>query len=234
MTLIKCPHCGHSVLSVASLCPTCNAALGSTFLGPEHRGELVECRSCGHAVRSASRTCPNCGVKRPGKRRILSGAFMTMSALLLIGAFIAYRWPDNAGMETVAATPTPPPPPAETSSVTARPQAAPASETAQAVVLPDSSVPRATPLLAAPPTDTIVKESGGLPLQTKWTMLWVNVRQGPADKAPIVKVLRPGTKVEALPRRYGWWLIFESGDSIGYIAGALLSGRPPQQSASIR
>jgi hypothetical protein len=55
----------------------------------------------------------------------------------------------------------------------------------------------------------------------------VNVRERPADDAPVRQVLKPGTRVEGFARRYGWWLVFVGGDSIGYVAGSLLSSREP-------
>ncbi|MBI4500960.1 MAG: SH3 domain-containing protein [Gemmatimonadetes bacterium] len=213
MALIKCPHCGHSVLSVASICPTCNATLGMTFLGPEHSGELTECRACGHTVRSASRVCPSCGVTAPGKRPAVLRVSLGVAALLLIGVFVVDRLPDSSPTDTVAL-------------------AAPPSRKAPVRrPLPDSA-PAAETVLIVPPA--VRPDSQPLVLKTKWTTLWVNVRQGPADDAPIIKVLRPGTRVEAQARRYGWWLVFVDGDSLGYVAGDLLSAREPQQSVSTR
>ena len=201
MTLIKCPHCGHSVLSVASVCPTCNTTLGMTFLGPEHSGELTECRACGHTVRSASRVCPSCGVQAPGRRRGALPVILGISALLAVGAFIADRWP--------------------------RPPA-----TSPAVLGAEPPRESAAPLLATTPPPQA--DSQPATFKTKWTTLWVNVRQRPADNAPIVTVLRPGTRLETQARRYGWWLVFLDGDSLGYVAGALLSAREPRQSISTR
>src|SRR6185295_15006762 len=93
MTLIKCPHCGHSVLSVASRCATCNRELGPNFLGPEHVGELAECRSCGNPVRSASRFCPKCGATSPAKRSRLARPVLSLTAIFLLGVLVVDRWP---------------------------------------------------------------------------------------------------------------------------------------------
>src|ERR1051326_4559736 len=65
MALIKCPQCGHGVLSVATQCPQCSAALNKTPLDLGASGELGECRKCGRAVLSRLSACPNCGVPHP-------------------------------------------------------------------------------------------------------------------------------------------------------------------------
>jgi hypothetical protein len=68
--------------------------------------------------------------------------------------------------------------------------------------------------------------------RTRWTRLWVNVRNAPEEGAPIARVLRPGTRVEGEERRYGWWVVYVEGDSAGFVAGALLSSRAPNERAS--
>jgi hypothetical protein len=64
----------------------------------------------------------------------------------------------------------------------------------------------------------------------RWTTLWANVRAEPRDSALVVEVLRPGTLIEGIRHPSGWWLVFVDGDSIGYVAGALLSAEPPDSS----
>ncbi len=69
MALIKCPQCGHTVLSVASVCPSCSFLLTQQRFQQSQRGTLAECRNCGRQVASQTRTCPYCGLRHPGSRR---------------------------------------------------------------------------------------------------------------------------------------------------------------------
>ncbi len=56
------------------------------------------------------------------------------------------------------------------------------------------------------------------------------MRTAPANAAPVVRVLAPGTMVRATPGKWGWWAIQWNGDTIGYIAGALLRSSRPANS----
>ncbi len=213
MTLIKCSHCGHAVLSVATKCPTCNADMGPTFLGPEHSGELTECHTCGHAVRTRSRTCPQCGIANPGRHRAVSTLVLLLTVLIAAGALVIDRWPTTAassGYVRLVPRPSEAPPPAPPDSSAAT---------------PDSIVASAKPV----PIDAQEREPAAESTRlTRWTHLWTNVRRRPEENAPITRVLRPGTRVEGEPRRYGWWVIYVGGDSAGYVAGELLSSRTPE------
>jgi hypothetical protein len=77
-------------------------------------------------------------------------------------------------------------------------------------------------------------DSTRIVLQPKWAKDWANVRQRPDANAPILQMLRPGTRVDGRAGENGWWLVFINGDSVGYVAGALLTSRGRQRSASIR
>jgi ribosomal protein L32 len=267
MTLIKCPRCGHSVLSVASLCPSCNATLGLTFLGPEHGGELAECRECGHSVRSGTRICPNCGAAKPGKRPGVLRPVLGLSAILVLFVFVVDSWPKNRAPVPPVVTAEAPKsvtrpratrPHVDSASVASAAAAHPASDstskdsarpepprsaaapTPTAVTPPvaiatagpsvDSTLPKAgAPSPAAAPAPAPpARDSAASGLTLKWTIDWVNVRQRPMDNAHVIRILRPGTRIEVKPRRYGWWLVFVGNDSLGYVAGSLISSRQPR------
>lgn len=208
MTLIKCPQCGHTVLSVASQCPACHGTLGPTYLGREYAGDLAQCRSCGCRVRSGTPACPHCGVRDPAGRGRLARQLLWGAAvvLTLAGAALALRPLLRPEAPPAAVDLVTPPAPAAPS---------PAWQT-EAVPAPSGQAATATRDTAA-----------ALAVRTRWTSTWANVRQGPDTSAPVVRVLPPGTEVIGTRGQWGWWTIRWGGDSVGYIAGALLVPTQP-------
>ncbi len=210
LTLIKCPHCGHAVLSVASHCPACSRALGQTFLGPEHQGELAQCRSCGHPVRSGTKTCPHCGIARPAQRpRPFRTALPALVAVILAALALAL------GEQLLDRTPRASP---QTTTTRARPKPL----VARAIEPPPAATRDS--VVAKP----AVADSPGF--QTAWTTMWVNVRQRPTNQAPVLRVLRPGTQIRGTIGQWGWWSVRLGSDSLGYVAGELLRAARPGDS----
>jgi RNA polymerase subunit RPABC4/transcription elongation factor Spt4 len=244
VTLTKCPNCGHTVLSVASQCPACAGPLTSTFLGLEHQGELAECRSCGRPVRSRTAVCPHCGIPKPAGRRadprlvlplLAAGLLAVMAVALRDRAFRPARADSTVVSETALA---PAATPAASQAVEApalvaaapkpRPESTrtdtPAGQPARAV---DSARPTAQPTVAANSTLTDLANMDsaallGAGLERRWTVDWSNMHRTPRNGSPIVRVLPPGTEVHVAQDKWGWWAILWKGDTVGYIAGALL------------
>src|SRR2546425_2025812 len=217
MALIKCPQCGHTVLSVASQCPACATALAIGFLGPEHRGELAECRSCGHPVRSGTRTCPHCGIQNPARGRRVRQQALRASAVLILAVLalgIRARLSNHDAARAAAAPQQEPAHVADAAPERSSTVAAPEVVASEAAASPLEAVPLAPPVNASAP-----------PPETRWTATWANVREQPKNDAPILRVLAPGTPVKGTLDRYGWWLVHLEGKSVGYVAGELLSAR---------
>jgi hypothetical protein len=138
---------------------------------------------------------------------------LMLAMMIATGALVIDRWPASASAadndvrvvarRSVEPVPTPPD---STSPVQ------------------DSIVPASSPAPVDTPKAEPVQVSSRI---TRWTQMWTNVRRRPEEDAPIARVLRPGTRVEGEPRRYGWWVIYVGGDSAGYVAGGLLSSRAP-------
>ena len=78
-----------------------------------------------------------------------------------------------------------------------------------------------------PVANTLVAEVPPVELQTRWTIQWANARAEPREDALILEELPPGTQVEGVRHRSGWWLVYIYGDSVGYVAGALLRAQLP-------
>ncbi len=199
------------MLSVASQCPACSGALTQTFLGLEHEGELAECRSCGHPVRSRTAVCPHCGTPKPARRSTTARALTPLLAAVLLGALaITLRY--QAFHHPRATAPGLTDAPHDSQPATALP--APAER--------DS-----------PPVDLARAESADSAsvrldlLRTRWTADWSNMRRAPDNGAPIVRVLPPATEVRAAQSQWGWWAVIWKGDTVGYIAGALLRTTRP-------
>jgi hypothetical protein len=90
-----------------------------------------------------------------------------------------------------------------------------------------SATDRTTPRSGAESRESTVEPRTSPGIETRWTLMWSNVRQRPDNDAPILRVLRPGTAVQGVPGNWGWWTIRLGRDSVGYIAGDLLVATPP-------
>jgi RNA polymerase subunit RPABC4/transcription elongation factor Spt4 len=222
MTLIKCPHCGHTVSSVASRCPQCATLLSEYRFIQGQSGALTECRRCARKVLSGATVCPYCGTPKPGRRiPYAAGALLlalVVPALVLValqqrapGAAVPARGPEQALQPAQAA-------PAAGS----EPQAAPAPGAGAAHAAPE---PREAP--PAPPVSAGPLPAAPPATETRWTLDWTNVREARALDAPVVRVLKPGTAVRVGERVNGWWAVYLEGHLVGYAAGSLLATSPP-------
>lgn len=90
MPLIKCPHCDHSVSTVASICPHCSKLIAEDRWRRGQQGDQMECHRCRAHIVVGSPVCPNCGVISPKPRRStawlpLAGAAAAAIAVILLG-----------------------------------------------------------------------------------------------------------------------------------------------------
>lgn len=67
---------------------------------------------------------------------------------------------------------------------------------------------------------------------TRWSIDWVNVREGRGVDNAIVTVLRPGVQVQLADQRGGWWAVYLDGTFVGYASGALFGFDPPADTAT--
>lgn len=227
MTLIKCPNCGKTVLSVASVCPGCAVPL--TRERPPHTwaGTLTECRRCGHPVTTEASVCPHCAIRKPGQYVVSPVVLAVLAVVLISTVMVAVVAPRLAllGERTPSAPAirAGPPLPKRVAAAVSRestvvapnpvaPAAAPQPTDSVApnvsVTANDSAASKdsVSAQVSVAATDTVVpnetvveKDTTPVPTRyTRWvTSMWVNVREGPADNTPVVAVLRPGQRVEA-------------------------------------
>lgn len=231
MALIKCPKCGQTVLSVASVCPKCGHMLLQSPTPQGEGGEFGPCRRCGKVVARASATCEYCGYPQRLRRRLRRGAAGVFGvAVLAAAALVILRWtrvpePARGGQAT--------PPPAMAALPDTGPGAAPAIETGAAR---DTMPPLADTIRVPPPTrrDTATTIPPAAPLPrgvttstlNRWTVTWANLREGPGPDYAVVRVLRPGERVQVGDAARGWWTVYREGAVEGYVANSVLGDRP--------
>ena len=218
MTLIKCPGCGHTILSVASRCPQCGNQLSQFRFVQGQGGSLTECRRCSRKVLSGATTCPYCGTSRPGARPpYLAVALLLLFAVpALVLAALRGRAPDVPDRSPPTALE--PPPVERVGAAPATPIPAPAP---QPVAVADST--RGTAPESVPASDG----TAGVTTETRWTLDWANVREGRALGTRVVRVLRPGSSIQVADRQAGWWALYIDGQAVGYVAGSVLGDQPP-------
>jgi len=244
VTLIKCPQCGQTVLSVASACPRCSSPLRSARFPQSWEGTLTECRQCGNPISSGVIACPYCGVRRPATRRARTFAVAAVT-LVLVGAVTA-----RAVMPHHASRPAPadssaerasgPTEPAALGRVTPNPSP---KEPAPALAKAADTVPVATVPLPAPESVIVNLPSIENPApkaavpspqpdtaarrEARWARVYANVRASPTETATIVRVLKPGQRIEVSGGPIGWSLVYVDGQRAGYVGSVLLSHQPP-------
>ncbi|GBD32664.1 hypothetical protein HRbin33_01637 [bacterium HR33] len=238
MTLIKCPSCNHTILSLASRCPNCGFHLTQPRFQQGLSGSLAECKKCGRKVLSRTRQCPYCGAEHPARtsRIVLAlgaagvvGAF----ALLVVVAQQLQPRPPALGPATreileppagAAALPASgpredAPEPAAGGASESPPQregAVPAAGAFDSPLQPARSEVAGSRLISAP--------EGGV---VRWVSNWANVREGRSLESAVLQVLPPGRQVVVANRVAGWWEVYLDGRFAGYIAGSLLLSELP-------
>jgi ribosomal protein L37E len=222
MALIKCPQCGQTVLSVASVCPKCSYIL---LQNPTPQGEdrdFVNCRRCGKVISRAAVHCEYCGYPQRVRRLMRRGvvAVLALSLIALGGLYARGRLFDNDSRpEASPVAPVSVPPVVAT--VPDPEPAGPASARAEdAMVSPpgvQSELQEPEPTPPPPPARTV----------TRWTITWTNVREGRGIEYPVIRVLSPGDSVQVAGYALGWWRVYTGGREIGFVATDLLVDRPP-------
>ena len=217
MALIKCPQCGQTVLSVASVCPKCSYLLLQHATPQGEDGGFVDCRRCGKVISATAVDCEFCGYPQRFRRHLRRalGAIGVL-ALAAIGILVIRAVTGTGGDADALA-------PRATDSV-------PAAVPQPAVAEPDSEIPLA---VAAPAVDTssaVRQDSQPVaPVTlTRWTITWANVREARNTASAVIRILRPGDSVAVAEPAGGWWRVYDRGEPVGFVAIDLLSAEPPE------
>lgn len=235
MTLIKCPQCGQTVLSVATTCPKCQHLLTQNPMQQGEHSDLIECRRCEKMIHENAEVCEYCGypveLRRRMRRIAWSAAGVVAVAVIAVVAVqmqAESRAPEQAGAQQQTA----PPPPMRESPADRAARVPPAAAETTAAVSPPPAPPEGR--RAIPPRAPEVGASGAdagpaLPAQaqTRWTNEWANLRSGRDTLSPILRAVAPGTALTVASPRNGWWSVYLDSAFAGYIAGDLLARDRP-------
>ena len=231
MALIKCPKCGQTVLSVASVCPKCGHMLLQSPTPQGESGEFGACRRCGKIVSRKAEACEYCGYPQRLRRRLRRATVGVLGlALLATAAMWIPRWVRGPEPPRRIA---PEPPPA----VAALPETGAAAGPAiDSGAVRDSLPPTADTIRVSPPArdDTAAAVTAPAPAPrrvttstlNRWTLTWANLREGPGSEYAVVRVLRPGERVQVGDAARGWWTVYRDGAVEGYVANSVLGDRP--------
>jgi predicted RNA-binding Zn-ribbon protein involved in translation (DUF1610 family) len=226
MTYIRCPQCGQRALSVATVCPKCGFVLAQNPMQLGRESGLVACHSCGKMMDRDATECPYCG-HRPGWWTGTRVGIATAIAVVLVAAGImAVRALVPHGEarppSEVISAPQPLPTVEDSTRI-----AASHPDTVAATVATAAVVPTGRPIVAAPPpAEAATPRPAPAGLVARWTVTWVNLREGRDTVSAVVRIYQPDTRIEVADPRGGWWTVYENGVVVGYIAGSELREEP--------
>jgi hypothetical protein len=240
MALIKCPHCGQTVLSVASQCPKCYHELVKVVemrVPAVHRARgILVAGSLAVAVFGMMVTAFVKGRPATSPTGALRTVGTVQTAPKTVSAPKAVR--DTAATQVSLRVITGP---LRVKPKTARSKSSIDSAIVNARVALASAVqppaPERTPsdtkpvAQAAPITNAPVVSSAPASPDTslKWTARWANVRGSPNSDSQVVRVLPPGEPVAVAQAGGGWFSVFQNGRQVGYVARQSLVDEPTIQ-----
>jgi SH3 domain-containing protein len=203
-----CPSCGKPALPVATRCPKCGYAFETRYDRP-------------HA--DSPRRVGLFG----GLLLLVIVALLVANALRRHGGSRSGEPLHEAGMPAPAGSPSAdtgsagPVKTAQPAPVAVRAPPAPASAAKEAP-RPPAPVTAAAPARPAP----VALPPGG----RRYATTWINVRSARSNRAPILKVLRPGEVVRIDSLDQGWYQVVTADQVQGYADHRLLSDAPPAPS----
>lgn len=239
MAFIKCPKCGQTALSIASVCPKCGHLLMQHAPPQGSDSTLIQCPRCDKFIDRGTQRCEFCAFPVLFWRRarwvalgVLAVAVITAS---IVGVWALRRSPAAPFAAAPPAARTPPPP---------TPSTPPEEATTAPAVPADSVVADSLPVTAAPivvrtppvPDTAVtapapVPPPATVPTEDRWVVTWANLREGPGLDYPVVRILQPGTRIRAAAPSRGFSAVYGSAGLEGYVAVSLLSERAlPQDS----
>jgi hypothetical protein len=217
MAFIKCPECGQTALSIASVCPKCGHLL-MQHTPPQGGGDTLQrCPRCRKYVDRRATQCEFCAFPLTLWRRVRWGMLALLGIAVVVAATIGFR-SLRSGPSGEQATQLPEP-------------ALPAPTIAPTTPVPEDSTPVvAVPILVdAPPSpDTLVDPVPTVPAvdtEDRWLVTWANLREGPGLDYPVLRILLPGERVRVARPARGFAAVYGSEGLEGYVAVSLLSDR---------
>ncbi len=246
MALIKCPSCGQTVLSIASVCPKCGHMLMQNPHAQGGDGEFIECPRCNKFIPHTAERCGFCGYPRRARRRMWWAVGTVAFVAALVTAVYGYRQVSGRSVTptppTTAQTPEEPAPTAApVESTTAGGEGQQPAPSAESIVV-TPSVPGASDSVRTAPATTAGAQVTPPPAPprrpttvpstvNRWATTWANLREGPGTAYPVVRVLEPGERIRVASPTRGFWAVYDDDTIEGYVANSLLSDRQPRPDA---
>ena len=228
MTLIKCPKCGQTVLSVATTCPKCHHLLSQNPL--QHGGEsnLIDCPRCQKMIPGDTVSCEYCGFPVRMRRRLRRVAWVAVGVVILVaGGVVALQLqsaPTAGGVAVDVPPLSAPPTSVPIRDLPVRDTIVAPTDTMRAPARPGPvSGPAIPDSLRPPPTAAI-----------RYVAIWGNVRTGRDTLSPSIRSVPPGTELLVANPIGGWWAVYIDSVFVGYMAGDLLSTNQPDTTSIFR
>lgn len=202
------------------------------------------CPSCGKAALPVATRCPKCGYafelryERPqpdtSRRTSLFVALLALVIVALVASNALRRHGSRSPDESshVAGIPAPATPAADSSTARAvtTPKTAPVT-----TALPEKPAPVAVAAQPAPapapaartPPPTRPAPVAGRSSGRRYATTWINVRSARNNRAPVLRVLKPGEAVSIDSLDQGWYQVVTADQVQGYADWRLLSDAPP-------
>jgi Bacterial SH3 domain len=200
LTYTICPSCGQKALTVATRCPRCGLAFEAQFFRQTTSGFK--------------------------SRRIPVGILIAGVVVTLLAANALRRRLDVAR----SIPPAPPAPTVSVPSVAPHPQPQKASAVKEPVTTTVSLPKPVTESLPAAPEvaqRAAPEPDEDVPGQRRYASTWMNVRADPSNKAPVLRILRPGESVHVDILEQGWYRVVSDGEPAGYVDRRFLDADPP-------
>ena len=227
MALIKCAHCGQTVLSVACTCPKCFTPVPRDVAEPAMNATLIRRGAWGAGILLATigiAVSTSMKGSSATQVRIVSAAAKpgTENLNVIKGPLKVKPRPqmtaDTSRQDTQKRN-------ADSSIADARRALAlaiqPASKPAVPVKAAIVPAPKSVTVAVAPVADSTT--------EVKWVSRWANVRGAPNADSQVVSVLKPGQQVAVVRSRGGWFSVLENGRQVGFVARQVLSDELPNQ-----
>jgi hypothetical protein len=216
MAFIKCPECGQTALSIASVCPKCGYLLMQHTPPHGSTDALHRCPRCDKYVDRHAPRCAYCAFPIALWRKARWGMLAVVGLVIVLAAIWGFgTLKPTSPVQPIAQTPAPvvptpmPSEPEDTTPVVAAP------------IVVDTLTPRAGPSDSTPqpaPIDTIATVD-------RWVVTWANLREGPGLDQPVIRILLPGERVRVAPASRGFAAVYGTEGFDGYVAVSLLSER---------
>lgn len=199
----------------------------------DRSGPYIKCPSCGQKALSVATRCPHCGLafetqlfRHPesGSKRSRTPLGLLLAAVVVLVLVVNGVRPKFSIAPTVA-----PPATTKVSAAPSRPQPLrePVAAKAESVRSPSPAHP---PISDSARSVTPTSEGvavGAVVAQRRYASTWMNLRTERSNRAPVIRILRPGEVVLVDLLEQGWYRVVTDRQALGYVDRRYLDTSPP-------